>query len=359
MPRPLFIHVGSSKTGTSALQEGLWQSKEHLAAQGVGLPYVGRRHHGQRLLRPLGWRPAQGFAAEIDHERVARLPKVWGRVEAERLLISNEDLAELPEDLIGLMLDAAAEADLDVHVVLTARDWSKQLPSEWQQFLKHRMTTTYPDFLADVRDRRGHDAEHFWVRQDVVDITARWGARLAPDHVHVISVPSRAEDENGVFRLFGEAVGFDALGLTPPATDVNASYGYVEAEVLRRLNLKLGQRASSYEGVYYPAIRLPLIRGVLPRSASARITLPPEHLDWVRELGTRQVAALKAAGYRLYGDVDRLVAGEDSAAELPALDEQQVTDAAFETLARALLRAHRRRVAEAEAEAGAPVDEED
>ena len=341
--RPLFVHVGASKTGTSALQAGLWSSKRFLRRSGVGLPFVGRPAHVRRLLRPLGWTMGTGFdrpaRVKVLRELAPRLRDTPG----ERLLISNEDLCELDAPRIEVVRELAASADLDLHVVVTARDWAKQLPSEWQQFLKHRLTTDYPTFLDQVRRREGAAAQHYWQRQEVPGICARWGAGLDPANVHVIAVPPMSVDADGVFRLFGGVVGFDATRLTLPTHHVNASFGYVEAEVLRRLNETLGDRLPDYEKDFVPAVRNLLVRGVLPREASARITLPPEHLGWVRELAEVQLEALRAGGYRLHGDPDLLLPGSDAAHPVPELDEAQVAAAAVETLAAFATRVHERR----------------
>lgn len=341
--RPLYVHVGASKTGTSALQAGLWSSKRFLRRSGVGLPFVGRPAHVRRLLRPLGWTMGSGFdrpaRAKVVRELASRLRDTPG----ERLLISNEDLCELDAPRVEILRELAAAADLDVKVVVTARDWAKQLPSEWQQFLKHRLTTDYPTFLEQVRRREGAAAQHFWQRQDIPGICARWGAGLDPADVHVIAVPPMSADADGVFRLFGGVVGFDATRLTLPTHHVNASFGYVEAEVLRRLNQTLGERLPDYEKDYVPAVRNVLVRGVLAREASAKITLPPEHLGWVRELAEVQLEALRAADYRLHGDPDLLLPGPDAARPLAEPDEAEVAAAAVETLAAYATRMHQRR----------------
>jgi hypothetical protein len=129
-----------------------------------------------------------------------------------------------------------------VHVVVAARDWAQQLPSEWQQFLKERLTIDYETFLAGVRDRKGPAGRRFWRRQDVLEIARRWGDSLDPKRVHIIVVPSAAVDRDAVHRLFAEVVGFDSSSLSVPERDINASFGYTEAEVLRRLNAALGAR---------------------------------------------------------------------------------------------------------------------
>lgn len=331
--RPLFVHIGASKTGTSSLQRGLWESVSGLERSGIGLPFVGRPDHVDSLLRPMGWVAGSGFVNSVRREQVSRLIQRLRQTSGDRLLISNEDLCEFGVRHVGLLGEVAAEAELEIHVVITARDWSIQLPSEWQQFLKHRLTTDYPTFLDQVRDRQGPTARHFWRRQDVVGICDRWARLLPPDRVSVISVPSPKDDPEAIFRMFGEVVGFEGTSLERTPSGVNASFGYVEAEVYRRLNEALGPRLPNYENHYYPAVRIPLVSGVLPRQASPRITLPPEHVPWVRDLGQRRLEILGDRGYRLYGDPEGLVAAKDSGSPLPPLVESEVTAAAFETLA--------------------------
>lgn len=340
--RPVFVHVGSSKTGTSALQRGLWGSVDALGSVGVGLPFVGRQEHVRKLLRPLGWEPATAFVHDVDHRRVRDLGRLFADTPGDRLLISNEDLAEAGPEQVAAFGEAADAAGLEVHVVLSARDWAKQLPSDWQQFLKHRLTTDYLTFLDEVRDRVGPWAEQFWRRQDVLDICTRWGAITEPARVHLIPVPAMRVDPDAVFRFFGQVVGYDPAVLRLPRNDVNASFGYVEAEVLRRLNLALGDRLRDYAREYQPAVRRVLIQRVLARQASTRIPLPPEHLEWVRSVSRERLDAVLARGYSVHGDPETLVPGADAAAPMPALDEAAVAEAAVRTLADFAVRMHER-----------------
>ena len=108
--------------------------------------------------------------------------------------------------------------------------------------------------------------------------------------------------------------------------------GYVDAEVYRRVNVALGDRLPRYERHYQPAVRWPLVRGALPRGRG-RIPLPFDHLDWVTEVSRSHVDYLRTSGVRVHGDLEGLVPGPSSAAELPPLDEAAVAEAAIETLA--------------------------
>lgn len=327
------MHVGCSKTGTSSLQAGLWMSVEALAAEGVGLPYVGRPAHIAGLLRPLGWRPVEGFVGEHRAKALAKVPAKIRDTAGELLLVSNEDLAEARPEDVDAIAARCDEAGVDLHLVLTVRDWAQQLPSDYQQFLKHRLADSYPDFLGDVKERRGSWADQFWRRQDPIDILDRWGRAVDASRTHVIVVPSYSQDPEGVFNLMGEVVGFPSAAVTRPKGSVNASFGVVESEVFRRVNAALGDRLPDYKRDYTDAVRWPFAHGVLARSASPKLTLPPDHLGWVQDRARQTVATVRERGYPVHGDLDALVPGDDSARPLPAYDEAAVAEASITALA--------------------------
>ncbi|GAA1925220.1 hypothetical protein GCM10009737_28690 [Nocardioides lentus] len=342
-PRELLLHVGASKTGTSALQAGLTASVDGLAAQGVGLPLPDRRANVRRLLRPLGWETARGFVHDVDPDGLERLTRRLRSAPGERLVVSCEDLCEADEPRVRALVRCVEDAGLRPTVVLSLRSLASVVPSEWQQFLKHRVTLDYPTFLARVRDHEGPEASHFWRRQDAPTILRRWADVIGADRVRVLVVSARGGDPDALYRAFGQLAGFDPAPIDWPAADVNPSWGYVEAEVYRRVGVALGNRLRDYEREYHPAVRGPLTKGVLPRGASARITLPPEHLDWVREEALRTRDAVRAAGYRVDGDLDALVPADDDARALPPLEEAAVAQAAITTLANLCTYSFRRR----------------
>lgn len=352
--RPLALHVGASKTGTSALQAGLFSSTAALAEQGVGLPLAGRDAHVRAVLRPLGWEATQGFTRPVSPRRLARLA---GRIRAtpgDRLVMSNEDLCEADVPRIRALLATLDAAQVDVHVVLSLRSLVAVLPSEWQQFLKHRVTLGYPDFLDRVRDREGPVARHFWQRQDALEIVGRWAEVIGPDHLDVVITPDRARDPDGLNRVFGEVCGYDPSSLSWPARDVNASWGYTEAEVYRRVNVALGDRLEHYVRDYQPAVRWPMVQDVLPRGASPRPGLPPAHVDWVREHALLTRDGLRSSGARLHGDVDSLVPPAEVGRALPELDEASVARVAVETVANLAVFKHTRAQAQRRAEENTP-----
>lgn len=340
-PRPLYLHIGVGKSGTSAFQRYLWRAAEPLAAEGVGLPFVGRAEHVRNVLVPLGYRSALGFVEPLDAAALRPVADRIRQTPGERLMMSVEDLAEADASRVEALTEVLGTAEVDLHVIVTARHLGKQIPSEWQQFLKHRRTIDYPSFLEEVRTGQGEDGAYFWQRQHLPQICARWGSGLAPDHVHLLSVPPVSEDPSAIYRLFATVVGFDHEVLQPRLdVAVNESYGYLEAEMLRRVNVALGKRLRDYEREYMPAIRKVLVSRVIKRDASAKITVPPEHIDWVRETAEQWVKELHACGYDLQGDVARLVPPRESAAPLPPLDDAEMAARAVQTLTDFAVRIH-------------------
>lgn len=341
-PRPLYLHVGASKTGTSALQQGLFDSVTELTDQGIGVPLTDRNHHIRQILRPLGWVTASGFTRDVRREQLGELGSVLSSAAGERLLLTCEDLCEADPERIEALVEVAEQAGQEVRVVLTVRGLASVVPSEWQQFLKHRMTLDYPTFLTRVQHSNGRWARHFWLRQDVVAVCERWADVVGRERVDVVVTPDRGTDPDGLYRMFGQVVGFDPNPLSWPERNVNASWGYVEAEVYRRVNRALGDRLPRYERDYQPGLRWPLVQGVLPRSASTRIPLPPSELEWVTRVAQEQVDWLAESGIRVHGDTSSLIPTPGDTADLPALDEEQVAEAAIETLANFAVFAHKR-----------------
>jgi hypothetical protein len=285
------------------------------------------------ILHPLGWTDPAGYIGAIDHSALERLGARLRRAHGDRILLSVEDLAEAEAAHIAAFVEMAVAGQLDVNVIVTARNWAQQLPSEWQQVLKERLTTDYETYLTHVRDRDTPEGDRFWRRQDVLGISERWSAGIGPDRVHVVVVPPAANDRNTVARLFGEVVGFDPSLIKMPAGNLNASFGYVEAEMLRRLNIALGDRLCDFKNEYLPAIRNVLIRRVIARNASARTPLPPDHVGWVRRAAEVRRDIVLDRGFCVHGDHALLVPPTDVGRPIPTVEGDEIAEAALRTLA--------------------------
>jgi hypothetical protein len=346
MVRVLYLHVGTGKSGTSALQKAVRDSAAALSAAGIGTPITGRSEKMQRLLGPLGWRPQSGFSQRVDLERIRRIRSAFRRAPGDPLFLSCEDLADAGPEPIRVLRELLEEVELEIRPVVSGRSWARQLPSDYQQLVQAGLALGYRDFLEQVRTRSGEAGERFWRRQSVPEIAANWGAASPDGVVDVVCVPSHAEDPRALYRLFAEIVGFSVSDLTIPGGTINASFGVVEVELFRRVNALLKDRLPSYADDYRPAVRRPMLRqGVLKRSASARLELPSEALGWVREQGEHDIAALRAGGHRLHGDPSLLVATDADVGTVPVAGDAELADAAIEALAELAIVAHGERKA--------------
>jgi hypothetical protein len=140
-------------------------------------------------------------------------------------------------------------------------------------------------------------------------------------------------DPDAVFRVFAEILGFDPSSLVIEEQDVNRSFGYVEAELLRRFNVALGPRLQDYEKEYMPAVRKVLIQQVLARGKKPRITLPPEHVDWIRSTTLQRLDTVRERGYTVHGDLDLLLPDETTVRPVPPVADAELAAAAIKTLA--------------------------
>jgi hypothetical protein len=298
----VFLHVGCRKSGTSALQFGFETGVDALREAGLDQPLVGRGATTNRFVRPLQNATDDPQAAR---EAVAQFARMVRRSKAPRHLVSLEAMAEFSPEAIAIVAEGLA--DFDVHVVVTARPWALVIPSEWQQRVKGRVTASYEEYTRAVRhpDDAGPlqwEAAAFRRRQDVADVARRWQAGDARLPVHVVLVPPRRPGQPGLVELFSGVVGIEPSLLPVPDRNINPSLTFPEAELLRQVNLALGDRLTNLKGDYRASVRQWIAQRMMLGSPGSRIRIPREFEDWAVGESSRQVDELQALGVDLLGD---------------------------------------------------------
>lgn len=334
----LYLHVGSRKTGTSYLQQAVYASADALAEQGVGLPLPSRGRH-QKVIDALRAIGDDGSIPRPSRKRLRAFARACDGAGTERLLVSHEDLAEMDATRAGALVAAAGERPagpeqgVEVHLVITARDLRRQVPSEWQQSVKSRLLLPYEEYVRAVMERRPEGAQ-FWGRQDVLHIAARWAATLPPERVHVVTVPPVGSSPLLLGQRVGGLVGFDPAVLSS-GRPVNTSLGAGQAELLRRLNVALGDRLTDVSGSYAKAVRVGISRRLLMRQPGPSLGFPARYEARLAEESARVVAGITDRGYKVVGDLDDLVSRPDGDEHDPAVfDDARVAEAAVEALVR-------------------------
>ena len=304
----IFIHVGEPKTGTTFLQQLMFQNRDVLAEQGVLLPGPRPMFH---------WRAAQDLreVVQIPNDPVGPFAGAWDRLVRQALKAPRVGIAS--HELLASATAAQAEravrsfGSAEVHVVITLRDFGSLLPAEWQETIKHRNTRGWEDWLGDVIDREStapdRDQYWFWKVHDTMAILRRWGSLLPPERVHVITMPPRGSSQALLWTRFAALIGVDPDSVDTSTVRANASLGLAEVELLRRVNQSLPDSIPNWFYMWH--VKEALAHGVLNArpKVGGRLALPQTRDEWVQAHAASLVADLRAAGYDIVGDLDELM----------------------------------------------------
>jgi hypothetical protein len=295
--------VGLPKTGTSYLQSLAWANLPELRAQGlVVVPDPGPTAQGRPgadvMLAARGRLKPERDAVTAEEVLDGLAAEVAAAGDAD-VLLSQEQLAGCTRRQVRALLERFG--DREVHVVVTARALSRQVPSAWQERVKSRSTTPLEDFVAGVRERT-EDAKGFWRNQDLPAVLVRWGHTLSPDRVHVVTVPPESGSDALAARFFG-VLGVDHRRLRAAETRSNSSLGAVQAELLRRVNVTLGDRLPKPRLGYDRVGRWFLADKFLVAQEGPPPLLPSSAEAWCHRLVEEWTATIREAGYDVAGDL--------------------------------------------------------
>ncbi|WP_203336830.1 DUF6752 domain-containing protein [Nocardioides limicola] len=333
MTERVFLHVGAPKSGTTYLQNVLALNREKLAAAGIAV--VGERHLD---------RVHAGMVVREDR-RLADLPpaaaEAWGRLVAQIRRWQGPTAVLSYELFAGASADQAARAlsdlsGLEVHVVITARDFARAVPSAWQERLKFALTTPLEEWRPKG-EKAGPRAEWGWRTMDPAKVAARWGATLPPDRVHVITMPKSKAHRDELWHRFAAACGIDVPGLEMNVERTNESLGVVAAEVLRRVNVAVGDRlVGNREQARW--LRDTLAHGVLAGLDSESIGATDEQVADAARRSRRAIRAITEAGYDVRGELGDLEASRPGGRTPGQVSDSEIAELAVRALAELLLR---------------------
>jgi hypothetical protein len=332
MPRRVYLHIGLPKTGTTAVQEMLWHNRDALAAAGVCYPsYIYAAHYLAAIdLQPERYRDWLEPLSYGAWDRLVEHVRSWPGT----AVISCELLATATRQQVRRALASLDFAE--VHLICTARDLARQIPSVWQENIKTGQATPFPDLVTALRTGEPTETSGlFWDYQDLTGILGTWAADLPPERVHVVTVPRNG---SGVWPRFASVLDLDVPGLGRSGRD-NSSLGAAEVELLRRLNLTLDVAWPHYAAVVRDQLAAELLaRRPVPR----RIVLPVEDQPWVAKQAQQFVDEIREAGYHVVGDLTELLpADDDFAATYPEPSAGELLDVAIDALAQLVPRVAR------------------
>lgn len=304
----LFLHVGLPKSGTSHLQRLLAENRPALREAGFVHPFVRREgmFHAAVELR------AQESLWGLPHDLV---DGTWGQLLARvRSLpdctgvISHEIFAGASPEVVDRVLRDTS--DLELHVVVTARDLVRQAAAHWQEEVKNGRPWSFAEFeqvLFAPEESAGRELG-FWRSQDLQDVLDRWGSALPADRLHLVTAPPVGGDPALLQQRFQQALGLPD-GVLPAGVDaaemVNASLGVVEVALLRQVVEALDGRIE--QPAYAHVVKRWFAQGLLAERPGRRAQVPAALAARLGDIATGWVASLAADGVRVHGDLDDLV----------------------------------------------------
>ena len=304
MDQRVYLHVGLPKSGTTFLQASLLRNRQALRQAGVLFPAGDERM----------------FRAAVD---VRGNHKAWGLARSEvkdgwdalcRRARRHEGTTVVSHELLGAASERRVTTamtmlrDLEVHVVVTARDPARQAAAEWQEGIRHGRRLTFEEFRERVLDQSSDSdyARRFRAAQDLPGVLARWSDAVPADRVHVVTGPPAGAPEELLWHRFADVVGFDAAAFPPAGPeDANRSLGTDEVDLLRRVNVALDNRIVQPD--YSAVVKQGYARTLLDVGRSPRPVVPPDVLDDLVVVAERWVKEIDKAGYVVHGDLADLV----------------------------------------------------
>ena len=338
--RKVLVHVGAPKTGTSFVQDLLFQNRAKLREQGVLYPADRFDAHFLAALdlMELRWGGLEQQAVGA-WERLAEQVRAWDGT----VIVSHEILATAAQEHVRRALDSFGPG-AEVHVVASVRDFVRQVPAEWQENVKHRRTVSYRAFLDGIMDPNatGKVPTWFWGVQGIPAVLDRWAADLPADRVHVVTVPRPGAPRGLLWERFAQVFGLDPEEFdTSTVQRANPSLGVAETALLRSLNRRVNGVLPNER--YRELVRELLAHRTLShREGVTPLQLPDDVRAWAAGLAEEWIAELGGRGYEVVGSLEDL--RPDPVAEAPFVDPDdppagEVVDAAVQSLEVVLLRA--------------------
>ncbi|TDE22084.1 hypothetical protein [Actinomadura sp. 6K520] len=306
--KTVYLHVGAPTAGTAFLHQALWLNRRRLGHAGVCYPLTGpMQHFGAVMdLREMSWGGHRDPAWEGTWDRVAQRVRDWN---GHTAVFSHGLLGGADEQQVRRAVKSLEPAE--VHVVFVTRDLGWQLICDWQEQIRHNHTVTFERFVDDLVTL-GIDApkpygEMFWGLHDPVRVLKTWESAVPSHRIHVVSLPPPGAGTGTLWSRFCTVAGIDPTVCDVGGIEDEESMSAIEAEVLRRLNGRLG---TALGGDYERVVRAHLLGNGLTAGTDAigrvPMGLPPRHLAWAAERTRLLAEALRAAGYEVVGDLGEL-----------------------------------------------------
>lgn len=145
----VYMHMGSSKTGTSAIQVFLGENQKALEEQGIAFPIFDIQYPTIRKQRNAH------FMVDKTEEREENYECIVGQIKAlckkfERVILTDESIWNNPRNVKRFAKDMEAEG-ITLKLVAYLRRQDLYLQSQWAQNVKENMTIDFYNYTKRFR----------------------------------------------------------------------------------------------------------------------------------------------------------------------------------------------------------------
>jgi hypothetical protein len=342
------LHIGAMKSGTSFIQNVLHSNRAALAEHDIS--FAGERWRDQvtavHELIAHGSPEQPPFPPDGAWCSLVRSINAWPGTS----IVSMEFLAPRQRPKIDIIKEAFA--DVDLQVVLTARDLARSLPAMWTESMQNRGVKTWEEFLDEVHEEgEGKAGQWFWRNQRIAGISERWSEAVGRDHFTLVTVPPKGAEPSLLWDRFASVAGIPE-GVCTLDVRSNPGIDAASAMVLRAVNERL--EADGYHRPDYERV----VKGILAKQGMVRRGRDsvPLGLDerWVRRRSRQELARLRELDVRVVGDLDELESQPVPGVHTRKVTAEQQLEAAIDGLTY-MAQHHMKRIADRRAkEEGAP-----
>ncbi len=303
----IVIHPGFHKTGTTALQQALSQSRAHLLDQNVLYPDLGGEAHHRIAFalngRSWGWENRGGKKVPTSEWRkfVAQAKRHSGTV-----ILSSESLIELTEEQVTRL--HADLCDVETEIVFTYRPLPSILVSIYQQYVKAGLQTDFDTWLKyEFSEGITRRQTRLWRRHSHDVLVERW-LRVFGDVKLIVADPN---NPSFLFETFERVVGLTNQTLQlENVSNINRSLSLEELNLLLEINRQVHDTYSWDEYLYFIRGGVRQATNAIPLAESGtRMGLPQWAFDAAIREHSRQWKRMDELGVeRIFQSIEEQIA---------------------------------------------------
>ena len=210
--RTCYLHVGTGKTGTTAIQFALASQQDHLTAHGVDYPDISRNHRAVLAGVPVAGHGAAVYKKLKEDDFVDAVQLVAGHARSERhMVVSCEGFWQLPTQSLEKLACGLRDIGFDVKALVCFRPQAEFAVSSYLQQVKAGRLdwrTGLAEYVQTAITRKSFDRNWSWL-----NIAEKLAGAFGSENLTVFWFPNQIRRGNGaiVEDFFGW------IGVPPPA----------------------------------------------------------------------------------------------------------------------------------------------